>query len=46
MIIDIEAITESQMQEYKDQGWEVEEYNQDGFKGYMLSKKRYNLKCA
>ena len=33
------AITESQMQEYKDQGWEVEEYNQDGFKGYTLSKK-------
>jgi PBP1b-binding outer membrane lipoprotein LpoB len=36
---DEDSITESQMQEYKDQGWEVEEYNQDGFKGYILSKK-------
>lgn len=35
---DEDSITSSQMQEYKDQGWEVEEYNQDGFKGYILSK--------
>ena len=36
---DADSMTESQMQDYKDQGWDVEEYNQDGFKGYILSKK-------
>jgi len=36
---DADSMTDTQMQEYKDQGWDVEEYNQDGFKGYILSKK-------
>ena len=36
---DADSMTESQMEGYKDQGWDVEEYNQDGFKGYILSKK-------
>jgi len=36
---DTDSMTDTQMQEYKDQGWEVEAYNQDGFKGYILSKK-------
>lgn len=36
---DEDSITGSQLQEFIDQGWEAEEYNQDGFKGYVLSRK-------
>ncbi len=34
-----DVISESDVQEYKDDGWDVEEYNQDGFRGYIISKK-------
>ncbi len=34
-----ETISESQKQEYIDDGWDVEDYNQDGFHGYIISKK-------
>jgi hypothetical protein len=32
-------ISESDVQDYIEDGWEVEDYNQDGFRGYIISKK-------
>ena len=36
---DEDYITESEVDEYKDRGWDVEDYDEDGFKGYTLTKK-------
>jgi hypothetical protein len=35
---DTEALTDEQKQEYLDDGWDVVDYNQDGFSGFMISK--------
>ncbi len=42
--VDADYISESEIQDYRDQGWEVEEYDQDGFKGFILSKKDISAK--
>lgn len=34
-----EAFTESERQDLIDEGWEVEDYNQDGFVGLLISRK-------
>ncbi len=41
---DADDITDTDMQEYIDQGWDVEEYNQDGFSGYVVSKRDITVK--
>ena len=41
---DADSLTDDQIQDFENKGWEVEEYNQDGFKGFIVSKKDVTAK--